>query len=80
MEIVPGLHQIKTPMPSPALPYVMAYVLEGKDGISLFDTGFGTPAACEAMTARLKLTTFAQISSGSCSAHPFWGKAWRCAA
>ena len=54
MEIVPGLHQIKTPMPSPALPYVMAYVLEGKDGISLFDTGFGTPAACEAMTARLK--------------------------
>ena len=54
MEIVPGLHQIKTPMPSPALPYVMAYVLEGKDGISLFDSGYGTPAACEAMTARLQ--------------------------
>jgi glyoxylase-like metal-dependent hydrolase (beta-lactamase superfamily II) len=54
LEIVPGLHQIKTPMPSPALPYVMAYVLEGKDGITLFDTGYGTPAACEAMAARLK--------------------------
>ena len=54
MEIVPGLHQIKTPMPSPALPYVMAYVLEGKDGITLFDSGYGTTAASEAMEARLK--------------------------
>ena len=54
MEIVPGLHQIKTPMPSPALPYVMAYVLEGKDGITLFDSGYGTAEASAAMTARLK--------------------------
>ncbi|MDP6605093.1 MAG: MBL fold metallo-hydrolase [Dehalococcoidia bacterium] len=54
MEIVPGLHQIKTPMPSPALPYVLAYVLEGNDGVTLFDTGYGTPEATAAMTAGLK--------------------------
>ncbi len=41
-------------MPSPALPYVMAYVFEGKDGITLFDTGYGTPEATAAMTAGLK--------------------------
>jgi glyoxylase-like metal-dependent hydrolase (beta-lactamase superfamily II) len=53
MEIVPGLHQIKTPMTSPALPYMLAYVFEGPDGVSLFDAGYGTPEAIEAMTAGL---------------------------
>ena len=55
MEIVPGLHQLKTPMPSPALPYVLPYALECDDGVALFDAGFGTPAATEAMTAELAL-------------------------
>ena len=54
MEIVPGLHQVKTPMPSPALPYVFAYIFEGKDGISLFDAGYGTPEAIKTLTAELK--------------------------
>ena len=54
LEIVPGLHQLKTPMPMTALPYVMAYVIEGSDGLSLFDSGFGTPEATEAMTAGLQ--------------------------
>lgn len=53
MEIVTGLHQLKTPMTSPALPYVMPYVLEGNDGISLFDAGVGTPEAIASLTAQL---------------------------
>ena len=51
---MPGLHQLKTPMPTPALPYVMAYVFEGSDGISLFDSGHGTPAATEALRDGLR--------------------------
>jgi len=53
VEIVTGLHQLKTPMTSPALPYVMPYVLEGHDGVSLFDAGFGTPEATASLTAQL---------------------------
>ncbi|MCC6236240.1 MAG: MBL fold metallo-hydrolase [Dehalococcoidia bacterium] len=53
MEILPGLHQVKTPMPSPALPYVLAYIFECDDGVGLFDAGFGTPEATAAMTAEL---------------------------
>jgi len=53
VEIVPGLFQLKTPMMGPALPYVMPYALRGADGVSLFDAGFGTPPAVEAMTSEL---------------------------
>lgn len=53
MEIVPGLHQLKTPFPGPALPYIMPYALAGEDGVNLVDAGFGTPAATEAMTEQL---------------------------
>lgn len=53
MEIVRGLHQVKTPMPTPALPYVLAYIFECDDGVGLFDAGFGTPEAIAAMTAEL---------------------------
>jgi len=54
VEIVPGLFQLKTPMMGPALPYIMPYALRGSDGVNLFDAGFGTPPAIEAMTAELK--------------------------
>ncbi len=53
MEIVPGLHQVKTPMPRPELPYVFAYLFEGEDGVTLFDSGFGTPEATAALTEGL---------------------------
>ena len=51
MEIVPGLHQVKTPMPSPALPYVLPYIFECDDGVGLFDAGYGTPEAIAADAA-----------------------------
>jgi glyoxylase-like metal-dependent hydrolase (beta-lactamase superfamily II) len=53
VEIVPGLHQLKTPMTSPALPYMMPYVFEGADGVSLFDAGYGTPEATKSLTEQL---------------------------
>lgn len=59
MEIVPGLHQLKTPMMGPALPYVLPYALIADDGVSLFDAGFGTPEATEAMTRELDTLGFA---------------------
>ena len=58
MEITPGLHQLKTPMVGPALPYVMPYAFIGSEGVSLFDAGFGTPAAIEAMTKELATLGF----------------------
>ena len=54
MEIVDGLYQLKTPMPIPALPYIMPYAFTGGDGVSLLDGGYGTPNAIEALTAQLK--------------------------
>jgi glyoxylase-like metal-dependent hydrolase (beta-lactamase superfamily II) len=53
VEIVPGLHQVKTPMQTPALPYMLAYIFECDDGVALFDAGFGTPEATAAMTGEL---------------------------
>jgi glyoxylase-like metal-dependent hydrolase (beta-lactamase superfamily II) len=53
VEIVDGLHQLKTPMAGPALPYMMPYAFEEADGVGLFDAGFGTPDATRAMQEQL---------------------------
>ncbi len=53
-EIVSGLHRLRTPMTSKALPWVMPYVFEGRDGVSLFDSGYGTPEAIQALTEQLE--------------------------
>ncbi|MDG1989981.1 MAG: MBL fold metallo-hydrolase [Dehalococcoidia bacterium] len=46
MQVINGLHQIKTSMIRPHLPYVMSYAFEDKNGgVTLFDTGFGTDNA-----------------------------------
>ena len=54
MEIVPGLHRLRTPMTSNALPWIMPYAFEGPDGVSLFDSGYGTPEATEWLTRQLQ--------------------------
>jgi glyoxylase-like metal-dependent hydrolase (beta-lactamase superfamily II) len=59
MEIVPGLHQLKTPMLGPALPYIMPYALAGSDGVTLIDSGFGTPEATVSLTAQLAVLGYA---------------------
>lgn len=40
-------------MPRPELPYVFAYAFMGGEGLTLFDSGFGTPEATEALSAGL---------------------------
>lgn len=60
-EIVPAaggrgaLYRLRTPMSSTALPWVMpyAFVPETEEGVTLFDAGYGTPDATEAMTRQL---------------------------
>ena len=53
LEIVPGLHRLRTPMTSKALPWIMPYAFEGPEGVSLFDSGYGTPEATEWLTQQL---------------------------
>ena len=53
VEIVPGLHQIRTPMNTPGLSFVMPYIFEEPDGVTLFDAGYGTNEATQAMTDAL---------------------------
>ena len=53
-EIVPGLWRLRTPMTSNALPWIMPYAFAGKHGVTLFDSGYGTPEAETALTAQLK--------------------------
>ncbi len=53
-EIVPGLWRLRTPMTSDALPWIMPYAFAGKHGVTLFDSGYGTPEASAALTAQLK--------------------------
>lgn len=52
-EIVPGLWRLRTPMTSDALPWIMPYAFAGKHGVTLFDSGYGTPEAEAALTAQL---------------------------
>ena len=40
-------------MTSKALPWIMPYAFEGPDGVSLFDSGYGTPEASEWLTQQL---------------------------
>jgi len=50
-----ALYRLRTPMSSAALPWVMpyAFVPTTHEGVTLFDAGYGTPDATEAMTAQL---------------------------
>ena len=58
-EIVPGLWRLRTPMTSDALPWIMPYAFAGKHGVTLFDSGYGTPDAEAALTAQLKAIGYA---------------------
>ena len=45
MEIVPGIHQIQVPIPDNPLEYLNSYLVDGKDGWLMVDTGWFTPDA-----------------------------------
>src|SRR3989338_1198023 len=52
-EIVPGLFRLSIPMTAGGLGWTTPYVFRGTDGISLFDTGYGTRGATVAPTEQL---------------------------
>ena len=54
IEIASGLHQLKTPMDTPGLSFVMPYLFEYSDGLVLFDAGYGTKNATLALEEELR--------------------------
>ena len=54
MEIVSGIHQIKVPMPDNPLGYLNCYLVEGKEGWLMLDTGWNTDEAFEALQKGVK--------------------------
>ena len=73
MQIINGLHQIKTSMLRPHLPYVMCYVFEDHSGkITLFDTGFGTDTAFEELKNGLHDTKELNTAHKLYNTYPIW--------
>lgn len=54
MEIASGIHQLKIPIPDNPLGYLNAYLIKGKDGWFMVDTGWNTPDAFETLVKELK--------------------------
>ncbi len=54
MEIARGIYQLKVPIPENPLEYLNCYLIEGKDGWLMVDTGWYTPDAFSALEAGLK--------------------------
>jgi glyoxylase-like metal-dependent hydrolase (beta-lactamase superfamily II) len=53
-EILPGLYQLKVPIPNNPLGWVLPYVIPGDDGYTLVDSGWNTPEAFAALEEGLK--------------------------
>jgi glyoxylase-like metal-dependent hydrolase (beta-lactamase superfamily II) len=54
MEVIPGIHQIKVPIPDNPLGFLNCYLLKGKSGWLMIDTGWYTQEAFNALEAGLK--------------------------
>ncbi len=54
MEIVTGIHQIKVPIPDNPLGFLNCYLVQGKNGWLMVDTGWYTQEAFNALEAGLK--------------------------
>lgn len=52
-EILPGLHQLKVPIPNNPLGYVLPYLLEDEHGYVMFDSGWNAPEAYGALMSQL---------------------------
>ncbi len=53
MEIIPGIHQIRTPIPHNMLGYTNLYLIQGSKGWLLVDTGSNHPATFAALQKQL---------------------------
>lgn len=58
MELVQGIHQIKIPLPVGALDHVNVYLIEGKKGNLMIDTGWNTPEAFSTLKEELRNSGF----------------------
>lgn len=54
MEIAPGIHQLHVPIPDNPLGHLNTYLIEGKSGWLMIDTGWHTPDAFAALEAGVK--------------------------
>ena len=54
MEIAPGIYQLKVPIPDNPLGHLNSYLLEGKNGWLMIDTGWYTPDAFSSLEVGLK--------------------------
>ncbi len=54
MEVIPGIHQIKVPIPDNPLGFLNCYLVQGKNGWLMIDTGWYTQDAFSALEAGLK--------------------------
>ena len=53
VEVVPGIQQLKVPLPIAFLPYVLVYVIKGDDGYTLIDSGWATDDSWNALIEQL---------------------------
>ena len=53
MEIIPGIHQLKIPIPNNPLFFINSYLIKADQGCMLIDTGWNTDEAFEALTSQL---------------------------
>jgi glyoxylase-like metal-dependent hydrolase (beta-lactamase superfamily II) len=53
VQIVPGIHQIQVPIPDNPLGHLNSYLLEGKHGWTMIDTGWATTQAFDALSSGL---------------------------
>ncbi len=53
IEIIPGIHQLKIPIPNNPLEYTNTYLLQGDDGYFLIDAGWGDEMAFQALKKQL---------------------------
>jgi len=54
MEIAPGIYQLRVPIPDNPLGYLNCYLIEGKDGWLMVDTGWYTPDAFSSLESGLE--------------------------
>lgn len=53
-EVLPGLYQLKVPIPNNPLGWVLPYLIPGDDGYTLVDSGWNTPEAFQALEEELR--------------------------
>ncbi len=52
-EVIPGIFQLKVPIPNSPLGWVLPYLIPGEDGYTLVDSGWNTPEAFAALEQEL---------------------------